>query len=143
MFDYPRSVSFDDLYETAYRNEDLRCQTSIDPDEKDTDDIMQYFQSTTKAFAMWIEHNGIFAIRGDTLHYNIQNLPLLLAMLDRISWEYSSPDADELPDKYRLWNLLNMSGDDDVDYNCSYLAMAINIIDRHEQELNAKEQTDE
>jgi hypothetical protein len=131
-------ATLDELYETCYRNEDLRDNANIDPDdERDTDDVLQYFESMTDQFSTWITSNHIFQVVGDKVYYNLDRMPLLRAMIDRIAWEYDALEADGIPDTHRLWKLFQLGGDDDVDYNGGYLANAIDILERHEEQKTA------
>ena len=125
-----RSFSIVALAQHAFNNAELRESLCIDDDETATEcetAIEHYAASMTTALAAYFDANALLKYDAalQTIAVDTQNISAIDAICTLIHFEY---DNDAPTKRSSIWEMFDLSGDDDVDYNSSYITMLLEIV---------------
>lgn len=120
------TYTFEQMLDFVLKNPDLRDELGIDEtDDRDEnfDQIKHLALSAAPRVYDYLSSAANFNVFGDRIEFVPHQLPAVDALAALISNEYDS-DCDI------MWKLFELGGDDDVDYNGSYLIFTTDVLQK-------------
>jgi hypothetical protein len=87
--------------------------------------LMHFLGSCTPKFREFMQSQGLHW-DGVWINFDVGRFPIIRAIADRVREDYEKD-----PMVRDLWNCLELSGDDDVDYNGGYITTALDILETY------------
>lgn len=115
--------------------------TSVVPENSRnvTDDDVEYYASemrhTTRAV---LEYFGVTFDETSITYRDIESLQNAYKLCNAISYYYETISDDEQNDELNPWTTLELGGDDDVDYNSSYIEILLDLVKPADMIVNAE-----
>lgn len=118
-------------------------------------DISYFLTETAPKFEAWLKEQGLFpetmGKAGTYLHYNPNNLDNIATACAAIVADYDDDldalwklgcfppyrNADGTPAEGTPWKKWDLGGDDDVDYNGSYITIVLDVLVAYEKKVQA------
>jgi hypothetical protein len=122
--------------------DDVTCNDVIAlcDDENNIDDVIEsiqhYSQSMTSHVVQYLKTFASFdTTNNECITYDVEKFHIVRAFTLLIANEYDNFNKN---DDMQLWNTFALSGDDDVDYNSSYIELLCEFIELYEKNNVAK-----
>ncbi len=113
---------------TLQRDYDIAFDFDDDANERD---IMMHVTSMTHELSTYYERASLLIVDHDanTITLNMHALHVIRAMCALIDYEYETSQTQH--ETSNVWEMFNLSGDDDVDYNSSYIQMICDLCESY------------
>jgi hypothetical protein len=82
------------------------------------DDLLYYISETSMPMASFMHEHGLF-MDTDGLHFDLAQFGAIKELAEKVITQHEAGDMDG------VWRQLDLSGDDDVDYNGGYILTAL------------------